>query len=182
MTRKTYAPRRRNVGFGLIELMITLGIGLALVAIAVAVSSGVRADSNASKMQTQVLQISSQATTMANGGAFDGMTLATLIRAEKIPNSWIVDNDGTQTVRNPFGGDITLDADGGRLDVISTNVPAGVCTTVVNNTMGSFSQILVGTEQIETDATPAEIANACADSGAPVQMTFRTGVQPAAMD
>lgn len=176
MNRKTFTNRRRNAGFGILEIMITLSIVLVLVAIVVAVSSGVRADGNASKLQTQVLQISNQASTLANGGSFSGMTLDLLVDAEKIPNSWVVETNGNSVVRNPFGGDITMEeSNGSRLDLIATQIPTGICTTVASNTIGAFTEVHVDGTAIASNATPAAIAGACSNDGEAVTMTFRMG-------
>lgn len=179
MTRKTYNTRRKNTGFGLVELMIALGIGLVVVAVAVSVGASVRADSNASKLQTQVLQISSQATALANGGSYDGMTMATLIRGEKLPSGWVVGEGESQVVRNPFGGEIVMRESSGVLEILTTQVPSGICTTVVNNLSSNFPQIAVGSTVIESGNQNIDTISTACEALANDELIFRSGVATA---
>ena len=170
--------RNKQAGLTLIELMIAMGIGIALVAVVIGVAASVRADNKASQLQTQILQISSQAQSLSNGTSTTGITTAALINSGKIPASWIqAGESGTSTIRSPYGFPIEIaggsGADSNEIVISTTHVPNSACTTVSTNTRATFKRIEVGSATLNSQSNPGDVTTACAgDESSETSISF----------
>lgn len=159
--------RKSQAGLSLIELMIALGIAMVVAAIALGLAAQVRTDNKVSQLQTQLIHVSTQAQSLSSGSSYAGITEDTLIDAKKVPDSWIVDNAGTDVIRHAFNGDITVLGAADGLTITAAKVPANACATLVNNTRSNFRDVTIGTTKVDgKTATPGSIATTCSTESA----------------
>lgn len=164
MNRNIRRTRKNQAGLGLIELMIAIGIALVIAAITLGVAAQVRADNKINQLQTQIVQVASQAQSLGSGTNYEGVDTAMLINGKKVPANWVIEADGSSEIRHAFDATIVVGDNSGALEVTINDIPVGACTTVVNNTLANFRAITIGSTELKAgDSNPGDIATACAD-------------------
>ncbi|MCX8521362.1 MAG: prepilin-type N-terminal cleavage/methylation domain-containing protein [Rhodoferax sp.] len=187
MSLKIFTPpqQRRQRGYGLVEVMISLVIIAILVAIAVALSINLRTSSSITANTQQITQIAANAKKVFGvTNQFSAIQQSRAVRS-LVPRELRTFNPGTQQYENSafnnFGGEIyfgfsflTQNAD--TMTFVWQNVPKDQCEQIVTQTAGQMRRVEV---QVGTGAgVRAPALTATSVGAAPLYQSAAVG-QPA---
>lgn len=161
-TATRFNARVAQKGFTLIELIIVLAIIAGGAIVVLGVAGGGRSSANVEQESTNYNALIENARGLKSGGTYGPAStnlVPALINRELIPKTMAV--EGT-TIRNRFGGLVTVVSTGFTFTVASTQIPRAICSGVATN----LSQGGAYTTQINSGTAITGVVSAAqADAG-----------------
>jgi hypothetical protein len=156
-----HTPVSRQCGASLLEGIAYLGIAALVVLGAVSLLAGAFGSAKSNQTTEEVVALRTAVRKLFIGQSYGNQSLLpTLIVANAIPNTLSKDTQ-TNQVANSWGGQVTVQGNGGAFQVTYQLVPTDVCIGMLSGANG-WTQISQGGTQITTfPVSPQQAQNVC---------------------
>lgn len=149
-------------GATLLESLAFLGIAALVILGAIALLSGAfsGADSNRSMQDLSTIRTGIKKLFAGQSNGYTGLGNTTLINAKVFPNTLVVTDASSGTVKNQWGGTVTAAGNSTDFTITYNGVPKDVCVNIVTGN-GEWSSVKVGSDTLATPVSPADANTKC---------------------